>query len=120
MRISKLFSKTTREVPTDADTIGHQLMVRSGLINQLAAGIYSYLPLGWRLLRKIENIVREEMDKAGGQEVNLPVLSPNELWVQSGRDVLMKDVLFHLYDRRERKLTMGPTHEEIITSLAAR
>jgi prolyl-tRNA synthetase len=120
VRISKLFSKTTREVPTDADSIGHQLMVRAGLINQLAAGIYSYLPLGWRALQKIEAIFRDEMDKAGGQELHMPVLSPNELWVTSGRDIIMKDVLFHLLDRRERKLTMGPTHEEVITSLAAR
>ncbi len=120
MRISKLFSKTTREVPADADTIGHQLMVRAGIINQLAAGIYSYLPLGWRALQKMEAIFRDEMDKAGGLELHMPVLSPNELWVKSGRDVIMKDVLFHVFDRRERKLTMGPTHEEVITSLAAR
>ncbi len=120
MRISKLFCKTTREVPADADTIGHQLMLRAGLINQLAAGIYSYLPLGWRSLQKIEAIIRDEMDKAGGQELHMPVLSPNELWVTSGRDRLMNDVLFHLFDRRERKLTLGPTHEEVVTSLAAR
>jgi prolyl-tRNA synthetase len=120
VRISKLFSKTTREIPADAETIGHQLMVRAGLINQLAAGIYSYLPLGWRALTKIEAIFRDEMDKAGGQELHLPVLSPNELWVTSGRDRSMSDVLFHLFDRRERKLTLGPTHEEVITSLAAR
>ena len=120
MRISKLFSKTTREIPADADTIGHQFMVRAGLINQLAAGIYSYLPLGWRALEKIQAIFRDEMDKAGGQELHMPVLSPNELWVTSGRDVIMKDVLFHLFDRRERKLTLGPTHEEVVTSLAAR
>jgi prolyl-tRNA synthetase len=120
VRISKLFSKTTREVPADADTIGHQLMVRAGLINQLAAGIYSYLPLGWRALQKMEAIFRDEMDKAGGQELHMPVLSPDELWVKSGRDIIMKDVLFHVFDRRERKLTMGPTHEEVITTLAAR
>ncbi len=120
MRISKLFSKTTREIPADADSIGHQLAVRAGLINQLAAGIYSYLPLGWRALVKIEAIFRDEMDKAGGQELHLPVLSPYELWVTSGRDRIMNDVLFHLLDRRERKLTLGPTHEEVITSLAAR
>ncbi len=120
MRISRLFSKTLREVPADADNVSHQLMVRAGLINQLVAGVYSYLPLGWRSLRKIEDIIRDEMDKAGGQEVNLPVLSPNELWVTSGRDRSMNDVLFHLFDRRERKLTLGPTHEEVIASLATR
>jgi prolyl-tRNA synthetase len=120
VRISRLFSKTLREVPADADTVSHQLMVRAGLINQLVAGVYSYLPLGWRSLRKIKSIIRDEMDKAGGQEVNLPVLSPNELWVTSGRDRSMSDVLFHLFDRRERKLTLGPTHEEVVASLAAR
>jgi prolyl-tRNA synthetase len=120
VRVSKLFGKTLREVPAEADTVSHQLLVRAGMINQLAAGIYSYLPLGWRTLRKIENIIRNEMDKAGGQEVHLPILQPDELWQISGRDRTMSDVLFHLCDRRERKLTLGPTHEEVITSLAAR
>jgi prolyl-tRNA synthetase len=120
VRISKLFSKTTREVPADADTVGHQLMVRAGLINQVAAGIYTYLPLGWRALQKIEAIFRDEMDKAGGLELHMPVLSPNEWWIKSGRDVTMGDVLFHVIDRRERKLIMGPTHEEVITQLAIR
>jgi prolyl-tRNA synthetase len=115
VRISKLLSKTVREVPSDADTIGHQLMLRAGLINQLMAGIYSYLPLGWRSLAKIQAIVRDEMDKAGGQELHMPVLQPDELW--AGR---MSDVRFTLFDRRERKLTLGPTHEEVVTSLAAR
>ena len=73
MRISKLLSKTLREIPADADTISHQYLVRAGYINQLAAGVYSYLPLGWRVLQKIENIVRDEMDKAGGQELSMPV-----------------------------------------------
>ncbi len=88
------------------------------MINQLAAGVYTYLPLGWRVLRKIENIVREEMDKAGGQEVVMPVLQPQEIWQQSGRDKM--DVLFMLNDRRDRRMVLGPTHEEVITSLAAR
>ena len=118
MRISKLLSKTLREVPADADTISHQFLVRAGLINQLAAGVYTYLPLGWRVLKKIENIIRDEMDKAGGQELSMPVLQPLEIWQQSGRDKV--DVLFTLYDRRERKLVLGPTHEEVITQLAAR
>jgi prolyl-tRNA synthetase len=120
VRITKLFGRTLREVPAEADTVSHRLLLRSGMINQLAAGIYSYLPLGWRVFRKIEDIIRDEMDKAGGQEVHLPILQPDELWQTSGRDVTMKDVLFHLFDRRERKLTLGPTHEEVITSLAAR
>ncbi len=118
MRISKLFGKTLREVPADADTVSHQLLVRAGMINQLVAGVYSYLPLGWRVHRKIENIIRDEMDKAGGQEVNLPVLQPLELLEQSGRDRV--DVIFTLYDRRERKMVLGFTHEEVVTQLAAR
>jgi prolyl-tRNA synthetase len=118
VRISKLFGKTLREVPAEADTVSHQLLVRAGMINQLVAGVYSYLPLGWRVLKKIENIIRDEMDKAGGQELSLPVLQPLEIWQQSGRDRV--DVLFTLYDRRERKLVLGPTHEEVITQLASR
>ncbi len=120
MRISKLFGKTLREVPADADTVSHQLLVRAGMVNQLAAGIYSYLPPGWRVLRKIENIIREEMDKAGGQEVNLPVLQPLEMWQLTGRDKAFGKSLFTLYDRRERPLVLGPTHEEVITQLVGR
>jgi prolyl-tRNA synthetase len=118
VRISNLFTKTTRDAPADSDTVSHSLLVRSGMINQLAAGIYTYLPLGWRVLRKIENIVREEMDKAGGQEVVMPVLQPREIWEQSGRDTV--DVLFNLVDRRDRQMVLGPTHEEVITGLGAR
>jgi prolyl-tRNA synthetase len=90
------------------------------MINQLAAGIYSYLPLGWRALRKIEDIIRDEMDKAGGQEVHLPVLQPLEMWQHSGRHQALDKVLFTLYDRRERPLALGPTHEEVVTQLAGR
>jgi prolyl-tRNA synthetase len=90
------------------------------MINQLAAGVYTYLPLAWRVLKKIENIVREEMDKAGGQEVSMPVLQPIELWQLSGRDQAMGKVLFTLSDRRDRQLALGPTHEEVITQLASR
>ncbi|MGD9118316.1 MAG: proline--tRNA ligase, partial [Dehalococcoidia bacterium] len=118
MRISKLFGKTQRELPAEAETASHQLLLRTGMIQQLAAGIYSYLPLGWRVLKKIEIIIRDEMDKAGGQEVNLPVLQPFEMWQQSGRDQALGKVLFTLSDRRERKLALGPTHEEVITELA--
>ncbi len=115
MRVSNLLSKTLREVPSDADTISHQLMVRAGFIHQLVAGIYTYLPLGWRSLQKIENIVRDEMNKAGAQELHMPVLHPAELWGER-----MSDIRFTLYDRRERQLTLGPTHEEVVTQLAAR
>jgi len=118
VRISKLFGKTLREVPAEADTPSHQFLVRAGMINQLSAGIYSYLPLGWRVLRKIENIIREEMNAAGGQEVNLPVLQPYEMLQLTGRDRAYGKSLFTLYDRRERPLALGPTHEEVITKLA--
>ena len=117
MRISKLFGKTQREVPAEADTASHQLLLRAGMIRQVAAGVYSYLPLGLRVLRKIEDIIRDEMDKAGGQEVLLPVLQPLELWQESGRDAAYGKILFKLYDRRERQMALGPTHEEVITEL---
>ncbi len=117
MRISKLFGKTQREIPAEADTVSHQLLLRAGMIHQLVAGVYSYLPLGWKVLRKIENIIREEMGKAGGQELMLPVLQPLELWQETGRDLAFGKGLFTLSDRRERKLALGPTHEEVITQL---
>ncbi len=117
MRISKLFGKTQREVPAEADTASHRLLLRAGMIRQVAAGVYSYLPLGLRVLKKIEDIIRDEMDKAGGQEVLLPVLQPLELWQESGRDAAYGKILFKLYDRRERQLALGPTHEEVITEL---
>jgi prolyl-tRNA synthetase len=120
VRISKLFGKTLREVPAEADTVSHQLLVRAGMVNQLAAGVYSYLPLAWRVLKKIENIIREEMDRAGGQELSLPVLQPLELWQLTGRDQAFGKGLFVLSDRRERPLALGPTHEEVITQLASR
>ena len=120
MRFSKLFGKTIREAPAEAESISHQLLLRAGMIAQEAAGIYSYLPLGWRVLRKIENIIMDEMDKAGGQEVMLPVLQPLELWQQSGRDVSFGKSLFTLTDRKEHTLALGPTHEEVIADLAHR
>ncbi len=117
MRMSKLFGKTQREIPTEADTISHQLLIRAGMIHQEAAGVYSYLPLAWRVLGKIEDIIRDEMNKAGGQELSLPVLQPLELWQETGRDQAFGEGLFVLTDRRDRKLVLGPTHEEIITQL---
>jgi prolyl-tRNA synthetase len=120
VRISQMFGKTQREIPADADSPSHRLLLRAGMINQLVAGIYSYLPLGLRILKKIENIIREEMDRAGGQEVLLPALQPFEIWEQSGRDKAMGKTLFTLYDRRERKLVLGTTHEEAMTLLASR
>jgi prolyl-tRNA synthetase len=120
MRFSRLFGKTLKEIPAEADTISHQLLVRTGMIQQLAAGVYSYLPLGWRVLRKIEQIIREEMNKAGGQELMLPSLQPFELWEKSGRYPAFGKTLFTITDRREHTLILGPTHEEIITDLVSR
>ena len=120
MRLSKLFGKTLREVPAEAETASHQLLLKAGMIQQVAAGVYSYLPLAWRVLRKMEQIIREEMDAAGGQELNMPVLQPLEIWEESGRDLAFGKGLFTLQDRRERKLVLAPTHEEVITDLARR
>ena len=119
MRISGLFGKTQREIPAEADLISHQLLLRAGMISQVAAGVYSYLPLAWRVLKKIEDIIREEMNKAGGQELNLPVLQPLELWQKTGRAQSRGKSLFTLTDRRERPLVLGPTHEEVLTQLVS-
>ncbi len=119
MRVSRLFGKTLREVPSDADTISHQYLLRAGMINQLTAGVYSMLPLGRRVLFKIEEIIRDEMNKAGGQEVIMPVIHPREIWQKSGRESSFGETLFHLKDRRGHDLVLGPTHEEVITDLAA-
>lgn len=117
MRQSQLFMPTLREAPSEAEVISHQLMLRAGLIRQLAAGIYTYLPLGRRVLRKLEQIVREEMDHAGGQEVLMPAMQPAELWEQSGRYDVYGPELIRLRDRHNREFALGPTHEEVITSL---
>ncbi|MEX2230312.1 MAG: proline--tRNA ligase [Dehalococcoidia bacterium] len=117
MRMSRLFGRTLREAPGDAETAGHALLLRGSFIDQLMSGVYSYLPLGWRVERKVEHIIREEMDAAGAQEVHLPVIQPIELWEKTGRKRVMGDVLFQLVDRRERALALGPTHEEVITQL---
>ena len=99
--------------------VSHQLLLRAGMIHQVAAGVYSYLPLAWRVLTKIESIIRDEMNQAGGQELTLPVLQPLELWQKTGRDLAFGKSLFILSDRRDRKLALGPTHEEVITELAS-
>jgi len=117
MRISQLLSKTLRQAPAEADTISHQLLVRAGMVYQVVSGVYSYLPLGWRVLRNLEQIIREEIDKVGGQELMMPVLQPLELWEKTGRHQSFGESLFTLTDRRGRKLCLGPTHEELITEL---
>jgi prolyl-tRNA synthetase len=117
MRMSRLFGHTLREFPTEAETPSHGLLLRGGFVDQLMAGVYSFLPMGNRVRLKIERVIREEMDRAGGQEVRLPALQPVELWEQSGRKAAMGDVLFQLSDRKERRLALGPTHEEVVTRL---
>ena len=119
MRMSRAFGHTLREAPADAEITSHRLLLRAGFIDQLMAGVYSYMPLGRRTKLKVEQIVREEMDAAGGQEVLLPAIHPAELWEQSGRDESMGSVLFTLRDKRDRALVLGPTHEEVITRLFA-
>jgi prolyl-tRNA synthetase len=120
MRTSNLLLATLKEVPTDAEIISHQLMLRAGMIRKLASGLYSWLPLGLRVLRKVENIVREEMERAGAQEVLMPAVQPAELWHESGRWEQYGPELLRLIDRHEREFCFGPTHEEVITDLIRR
>jgi prolyl-tRNA synthetase len=117
MKFTQLVSRTLREDPPDAEAASHRLMLKAGLIHQVAAGVYAYLPLAWRSLRKIENIIRQEMDAAGGQELLMPTLQPAELWDQSGRRASFGDNLFQLEDRRGRSMVLAPTHEEVITNI---
>ena len=117
MKASQLFFPTLRELPSEAEVVSHQLLLRAGFIRKTASGIYSYLPLAMRVLQKIERIVREEMDRADGQEVGLPIVQPAELWHQSGRWEVYGDEMFRLTDRHDRWYALGPTHEEIITAL---
>lgn len=120
MRMSLSFIPTMRQDPGEAEVISHRLMLRGGMIRKVAAGIYSYLPLGLRVIRKVENIIREEMNRAGAQEVLLPILSPAELWQETGRWDFYGKELFRLRDRHDRDFCLGPTHEEVITDLFRR
>lgn len=117
MRMSELFLRTLRDDPADAEVDSHRLLVRAGFIRRVAAGIYSWLPLGHRVLRKVSQIVREEMDRAGAQEVVLPITQPIELWQRSGRDALYGPLMFRLEDRKETGFCLAPTAEEVMTSL---
>ncbi|WP_433938878.1 proline--tRNA ligase [Paenibacillus lautus] len=117
MRQSQLLMTTMRDVPSEAEALSHQWMLRGGYIRQTAAGIYSYLPLGLRVLRKIEAIIRQEMDAAGGQELLMPAVQPAELWKESGRYDVYGAELIRLHDRHDREFVLGPTHEEVITSI---
>jgi prolyl-tRNA synthetase len=118
MRSSQLFGKTLRQAPADAETISHKLLTRAGFIQQIAAGIFSLQPLGNRSITKIRNIIRDEMDRAGGQEINMPVVQPRDLWVESGRADTFVPPLARFEDRREREMIIAPTHEETATAMA--
>ncbi|MBQ8459340.1 proline--tRNA ligase [bacterium] len=118
MKMSKLFVQTQREFPADAEVISHKMLARAGYIKKLTSGVYNYLPLMWRVLKKVENIVREEMDKAGAQELLMPFVQPKELWEESGRWGAYGGELMRLKDRHGREMCLGPTHEEIITAIA--
>ncbi len=120
MRTSRFLLATTRETPADAEIVSHQLMLRAGLIRKLAAGLYTWLPMGLRVLRRIETVVREEMDRAGAQEMLMPAVQPAELWQESGRWDLYGPELLRLRDRHGRPFCFGPTHEEVITDLIRR
>ncbi|MBS1236458.1 MAG: prolyl-tRNA synthetase [Proteobacteria bacterium] len=120
MRVSRFLLSTVRETPAEAETISHQLMLRAGMIRKLASGLYSWLPLGLRVLRKVEGIVREEMNHAGAQEVLMPAVQPAELWQESGRWEKYGPELLRLKDRHQREFCFGPTHEEVITDLMRR
>lgn len=116
---SQLLIPTLKEVPSDAEIYSHQLLVRAGLVRKLTGGLYTFLPMGLRVLRKVESIVREEMNRAGAQEVLMPALQPPEIWQKSGRYETAKDVFFKARDRAKKEWILGPTHEEVITTLVA-
>jgi prolyl-tRNA synthetase len=117
LKASHLFYPTLREIPSEAEIVSHQLLLRAGFIRRNTAGVYTYLPLARRVLRKIQDIVREEMDRAGGQEIIMPIIQPREIWDKSGRWSLYGDEMFKLGDRHKREFALGPTHEELVTTL---
>lgn len=117
MRATELYAPTLRESPAEAELVSHKLMYRAGLIRKAAGGLYSYLPLGWRTMKKIMQIIREEMDSAGGQELMMPIVQPAEIWQESGRWAVYGDEMMRLKDRHGREFALGPTHEEMITTL---
>jgi len=117
MRLSALFAPTLRADPAEAEVPSHRLLLRAGFIRQVAAGVYSILPLGLRSIRKIEAVVRAEMDASGAQELRLPIVLPAEPWKATGRWDLYGDLMFRLTDRHEREMLLGPTQEEVITPI---
>ena len=120
MRYSKLLGKSLRQAPKEAEAISHKLLAKGGFIDQLAAGIYTFLPLGWLVHKKIENIIREELDEIGAQEFSMSVLQPKSLWLETGRWNTIDPPLFITKDRHDKEYALGPTHEEVITDLARR
>ena len=118
MKMSKLFVQTLREFPSDAEVVSHKMLARAGYIRKLTSGVYNFLPLMWRVLKKVETIVREEMDAAGAQELLMPFVQPKELWEESGRWDAYGKELMRLKDRHDRVMCLGPTHEEVITAIA--
>ena len=117
MRTRHYLLATQKETPADAEIVSHRLMLRAGLIRKLSAGLYTWLPTGLRVLRKVERVVREEMDRTGAQEVTMPVMQPAELWQESGRWVQYGPELLRIKDRHDRDFCLGPTHEEVVTEL---
>ena len=120
MKFSKYLVATLKEAPNDAETESHKLMIRAGMIRKIAAGIYNFMPLGLRVFRKVENIIRDEMNKSDAIEVMMPFVTPADLWIKSGRwDIYGKELL-RLKDRADRDFCLGPTHEEVVTDLVDR
>ena len=117
MRQSKILAPTIKEIPSDTEVISHQLMVRAGLIRKVASGLYTWLPVGLKVIRKIETIVRNELEKVGAQELLMPVVQPAELWQETERWEKMGPELLRFTDRHNRDFCLGPTHEEIITDI---
>ena len=120
MNFSKMFIPTMREVPSDIEAVSHKLMLRAGYVRQLAAGLYIFLPLGWRVLNKIDSILKEEMEAIGAQEISMPILHPAEIWQKTGRWFEIREEMFRLKDRTDRDMCLGMTHEEIMTWLASK
>src|SRR6266705_3309649 len=120
MRASRFFISTLKEAPSDAEIISHKLMMRAGMIKRLGSGIYSYMPMGLRVIRKVEAIIREEMNRTGAVELLMPVVQPAELWQETGRFQKYGPELLRVKDRHDRDFVVGPTHEEVITDIARR
>ena len=120
MRMSQLFSTTLREVSADAEVASHKLLLRAGYIRQLASGIFSYLPLAQRALRKVEDIIREEMEAIGGQEITMPVVHPAEIWQRTGRYYAIGSEMSRFKDKNERDMVLAMTHEEVVADLVSR